>query len=80
MPCEPHQPLSNQCFQIFVIYLEPIYNINFMERKIAIVLFLFIFCTMAYSQDILTMKSGEQSVVKIEGISDEVITLNCGLI
>ena len=40
-----------------------------MERKIAIVLFLFIFCTMAYSQDILTMKSGEQSVVKIEGIS-----------
>ena len=45
-----------------------------MERKIAIVLFLFIFCTMAYSQDILTMKSGEQSVVKIEGISDEVIT------
>ena len=30
--------------------------------------------------EILTMKSGEQSVVKIEGISDEVITLNCGLI
>lgn len=21
VPCEPHQPLSNQCFQIFVIYL-----------------------------------------------------------
>lgn len=45
-----------------------------MERKITLVLVLSFLCAMAYSQDILTLKNGEQSVVKIEGISDEVIT------
>ena len=44
-----------------------------MKRKIKLVLVFSILCTMAYSQDILTLKNGEQSVVKIESVSDDTI-------
>ena len=44
-----------------------------MKRKILLLALFMLFCHICHSQDILTLKNGEQSVVKIESVSDDTI-------